>query len=494
MMLRTLYAKLALALVVLLLSMGLVYAVISLSATRHYLREVNQLFNRNLARNLVSDRNLVEEGRLNEAKLKETFHHYMVVNPSIEIYLLDREGKILAYSADPAKVKRRRVALGPIRRFLNGAPYPVLGDDPRSLNRRKAFSVTPIPTAASPQGYLYVVLRGEQYDAVDRAAQESYFLRLSAWTVLATLVFGLVTGLGVFHLLTRRLHRLTALMDGFRGGDVSTGSRYGMGAKDAGDEIDRLGATFDAMADRIGAQVESLRRQDTLRRDLVAQVSHDLRTPLASLHGYLETLQMKGPELSEHERSDYVATALRHSERLGRLVSELFELAKLEAQESVPHPEAFAPAELAQDVVQKFRLAAEQRGVELAMELGDDRLVVADIGLIERVLDNLIENALNHTPAGGRVILRVGRSMQGVTLTVRDTGCGIPEADLPHIFDRFRQAGGRDRGGDHAGLGLAIAKRVLELHGSDISVCSRPGEGATFAFTLPVAQEPTSGL
>ncbi len=161
-MIRTLYARLALVLVVLFISIGLLYALISTSSTRHYLQEVSQQFNKDLARNLVADRNLVEEGRLNEAALKETFHQYMVINPSIEIYLLDPAGNILSYSADPGKVKRRRVALGPIRAFLSGDQgYPLLGDDPRSHDRHKAFSVTPVPSADNAQGYLYVVLRGE---------------------------------------------------------------------------------------------------------------------------------------------------------------------------------------------------------------------------------------------------------------------------------------------------------------------------------------------
>lgn len=488
-MFRTLYAKLALGLVVLIVAMGLVYALVSFSATRHYLAEVNQHLNRELARNLVADRDLVAEGRINEPALKSMFHDYMVINPSIEIYLLDLDGRILSYSADPGKVKRKHVSLQPIKAFLDdSASFPLLGDDPRSHDRRKVFSVTPVPSAESPQGYLYVVLRGERYDFVDAFAEGSYFARLSAWAVVATLAFGLLAGLIVFRLLTRRLQRLTQAMDNFRLSDFSEAANFQeKPALTAPDEVDRLGLTFDEMAGRIVEQIQELKQQDALRRNLVAQVSHDLRTPLAALHGYLETLKLKENTLSPEQRADYFAIVLRQSEYLTRLVEELFELAKLEARETAPHCEPFSLPELVQDVVQKFQLKADQGSVKLTMELDSNLpLICADIALVERVLDNLIDNALTHTPAGGTVRVPVRRDAQQVILCVSDTGKGILQSDLPRIFDRFYQVSEQQSANGHAGLGLAIARRIIELHGSELDVRSRPGEGTTFAFGLPV--------
>jgi signal transduction histidine kinase len=219
----------------------------------------------------------------------------------------------------------------------------------------------------------------------------------------------------------------------------------------------------------------------------VAQVSHDLRTPLAALHGYLETLKLKEDALTPEQRADYFAIVLRQSEHLTRLVGELFELAKLEAQEASPHCEPFSLPELVQDVVQKFQLKADESEVNLAMELDADLpLVSADIALVERVLDNLIDNALTHTPAGGTVRVPVRRDAHQVILCVADTGKGIAEQDLPRIFDRYYQATSQHSGNGHAGLGLTIARRIVELHGSELGVRSRPGEGTTFAFGLPV--------
>jgi signal transduction histidine kinase len=484
-MFRTLYAKLVLVLIVLLVSVGLLYALLSSSVTRHYLQQVSQQFNSDLASNLVMDRNLVAEGRLNEEALKETFHQYMVINPSIEIYLLDLEGQILSYSADPGKVKRKHVDLEPIRTFLSGeGEYPLLGDDPRSHDRRKAFSVTRVPSAESPEGYLYVVLRGEEFDSVDRMIEESHFMRLSGYAVLGSLAIALLVGLVLFFIMTRRLHRLSTSMEQFESGGFSTHTPYGGNA--GGDEIDRLGASFDQMAERITAQLEALKQKDSLRREMVAQVSHDLRTPLAALRGYLESLKLKEQELTSEERADYLAIALRQSERLTRRVGELFELAKLDAQETQPECEPFAPAELAQDVVQKFQLKAQEKRLRLELEPVEGLpFVHADIALTERVLENLIENALRHTPAGGSVSVSLRQQDEMASIKVTDSGSGIAEADRPLIFKSFYRAKDQQHG-DSTGLGLAIAKRIVELQGGEINVTSQLGEGSSFNFTLPV--------
>lgn len=481
-----LYTKLAGGLALLLVFVGLLYALISVSATQRYIQEVSQRLNRDLARNLVMDRNLVAEGRLDQQALKRTFAQYMNINPGIEIYLLDADGRILSFSADPGHVKRRRVDLEPIRRFLAGEPeFPLLGDDPRSHQGRKAFSVTPVPSADNLEGYLYVVLRGEEYDAVDALLRESHVLRLGGWAMVISLGVGLVAGLLVLRLVTRRVQHLAGRMDAFAAATPDTAPPPA-----AGDEVDRLEAAFDDMARRIRAQIGELEEQDALRRRLVAQVSHDLRTPLASLRGYLESLQMRRESLSEAERGEYLAVALRHAERLSRLVGDLFELAALDARERQPHCEPFPMAELVVDVAEKCRLQAADRGVALEVEPPPALpLVAADVGLTERVLDNLLDNALNHTPPGGTVRLSLEEADGRVWTRVRDSGTGIPAEQLERVFEPFFRGGDRAHGSEHAGLGLAIARRIVELHGGELRVASPPGQGAEFRFSLPVAEQ-----
>ncbi|MGB2680479.1 MAG: ATP-binding protein [Candidatus Competibacter sp.] len=485
-MLKTLYGKLALALVVLFGAIGLSYGLISHALTQRYLQEAQQSFNRDLARNLVADRGLIAGGQLDLKALKATFERYMTINPSIEIYWLDSGGAILAYSAEPAQVKRQRVALEPIRAFLAGEPLPILGDDPRGHDVRKSFSVTPIPSAERPEGYLYVVLRGQMYESFERLYQDSLLARLSAWVLVGSLSFGLLAGLLLFRLLTRRLRRLATRIDDFQRSGFTQHIPYaGHGARD--DEIEQLGAHFDRMAERLHVLIGGLRERDALRRELVNHVSHDLRTPLAALHGYLETLQLKADSLSAAEQRVYLDAALRHSRRLGRLVGDLFDLARFDAHAIQPRRERFSAAELVQDIAHKYQLAARERGVRLEARAPTvAAFVEADIGMIERLLDNLILNALYHTPAGGCVTLELRRRDGGATFAVRDTGCGIAPEEIPFIFDRFYRGSSRAKeDGNHLGLGLVIAKRIAELHGGELCVDSMVNRGTCFRFDLP---------
>jgi two-component system OmpR family sensor kinase len=196
---------------------------------------------------------------------------------------------------------------------------------------------------------------------------------------------------------------------------------------------------------------------------------------------------MKDDQLTPEERRKYVDLALSHCRRLGSLVSDLFELAKLESKDALIHAEPFSLGELVQDVVQKFHLRSEEKKIRIFTNIGIGiPFVHADIALIERVLENLIENALRHTPEGGTVSIVLAPDGDGVTVNVSDTGSGIPEEEIPRIFDRFYRIGksGRDKT-EGSGLGLAIAKQILDLHGSPIHVRSVPNHGTTFTFTLP---------
>ncbi|MEJ2399365.1 MAG: ATP-binding protein, partial [Gammaproteobacteria bacterium] len=214
---------------------------------------------------------------------------------------------------------------------------------------------------------------------------------------------------------------------------------------------------------------------------------HDLRTPLASLQGYLETLALKAEQLSEEEKQRYINIAYQHSERLRKLISELFELSTLENQDARLHFEPFSMSELIQDVSQKFQLHAQEKNLVLTTHIpAQPAFVSADIGLIQRVLENLIENAIKYTPAGGQIGISLVHGNNGVATSISDTGQGIPESDLPHIFERFYRVD-KHRDEDGTGLGLAIAKRIIQLHTSSIDVASRPDSGTTFSFRLPSA-------
>lgn len=340
--------------------------------------------------------------------------------------------------------------------------------------RRYIGRLLTLPSAAAGQAYSAML----QIDFADVLA--SY--RPMFYAAAALLGFGLIATLAGSSLIARHVARPLRVLAGAGeravGGDFTTPLAAGRR-----DELGRLAATFVRAAELAG-QLGDLQQKDQARRELVATMSHDLRTPLTALHGFLDTLRRKADTLPALEQQQFLETALRQTEKVSRLATELFELAKLECDESSLTPETFNLAELLQDVAQKYRLQAEQRGVTLHAELRPNLPAVhADIGLVERLLTNLIDNALRHTPAGGEVRLDAWPDGARVAVSVRDTGIGIAPEYLPGLCDWGSPLARRARA-DGGGFGLIVVGKIAHLHGSRLQVDSALGVGSEFRFDL----------
>lgn len=455
-------------------------------------KEVVQSLSKDLADHIAHRTTLMDANGLRPDAVRQLFGQLMRVNPSVEVYLLDNQGRIKGDDAPAGHVKRAQVNLAPIRQFIAGDALPILGDDPRSVDGKKVFSAAPLQlNGQAPSGYIYVVLLGEEHDALAARADANSVLRTTLWSMALVALLGLLAGLTAFGLITRPLRRLTDAMRRFDADGEPAQQPAVPRSSPAGrrDEIAVLEATFAQMANRIGDQWRALTRQDQQRRELIANISHDLRTPLTSLHGYLETLSLKADTLGETERKRYLAIALAQSVKVGRLAQALFELARLEHGNVQLALESFSLVDLVQDVFQKFELPAEARHIQLRADF-PPRLpaVNADLGMIERVLTNLLDNAIRHTPADGSISVDLAHKDGKVSVTVSDTGPGIPAAQREGLFERPLNSGGAHRGG---GLGLLIVQRMLQLHHSQIRLLERPGTGSAFCFELPVAEKST---
>ncbi|MDP9919551.1 signal transduction histidine kinase [Variovorax boronicumulans] len=481
----TLSRRLSIAFAVLLLACCGASAWLQMRAGAQHAQEVTQRLSLGLAAHIAQNTELMKPGGLDPVAVKDLFDKLMTVNPSVEVYVLGPDGHIEAQAAPPGHLKRDKVALGPIRRLLAGERLPIAGDDPRSPDGAKVFSAAPLRMGGRDAGYVYVVLQGEDHDALAANLSADTVLRTTLWSMALVALLGLIAGLVAFRLITRPLRELTAAVRRFEAEGIEALEREApMPAppRHADDEIAQLQQAFAQMTRRIAEQWRELSLQDRQRRELFANISHDLRTPLTSLHGYLETLLLKAGTLSEEERRRYLEIALGQSRKVGRLAQEVFELARLEYGVVKPEKENFALADLVQDVFQKFELAAEARRQQLKPDIAPNLPVVsADLGMIERVLTNLLDNAIRHTPAGGEIEVRLRPSDAGVAVQVSDTGPGIPGELQKGLFTRPAFADGGARGG---GLGLMIVQRILQLHGSDIRLVPQPGKGAVFLFRL----------
>ncbi len=477
------YTRLSALFLVLLLVMGAIYVALSVRSSIAFVKDSDQRMNANLAHSIAAEMTPFVQDSIHHDDMGHLLHYLMVMNPYIEIYLLDSTGNIVAFFADNAKkVKRERVSLEPIITFIDRGPTESLeGDDPRDFNRQKPFSAAPISLGNDTRGYVYVILGGEQYDAASASIKKQFLTSTITRGLVVAIVFTALLGLFLFFFMTRRLRRVTAVVSGFKDG------RYDDRLTDQSqDEFGRLAGAFNRMADTIVRNIDDLKQSDNLRRELVANVSHDLRTPLANIQGYLETVLIKRETLSDDEFRQYLQISLQNTRYLNHLVAELFELSKLNAIHAEPAKEPFSIAELTQDVIMKFKSGAETKGVTVDCQFDKSvPLVSADIGLIERALSNLLDNAIRYADSGTAVTIELIPYDNYVRIKVTDSGPGIAIEDVPNIFlpyYRGKHSGSPKTPG--TGLGLAITKRILELHDSDIHVDSQLNRGTTFYFDL----------
>lgn len=483
---RSLHLRLLVIFALILVPAGGVLLATSIRSARTYYQEITQRQNADLASNLVHDGDSLTG--VTEAELGDMVKMMEMANPGVEIYVLDVVGTIVEGPPGTTLI-HHAVALAPIDQFLDvsdvtGMRFPVLGTDPRR-GGSVIFSVAPFSDGS---GFLYVVLTDESSTTLLRTVQTSTTLRLVLYGGAIGMAAVLLAGAAAFTFLTRRLRALTGAVRAFdprRPVDIAAPQRV----HQPRDEIDELEAGFAALSSRVREQLQALEASDQNRRELITNVSHDLRTPLTSLRGALEAM---GAGSGRNGTDELVATARRSAERLGKLIDGLFELSYLDDPTTPIEHEAFPLAELADDVVQKFALQAASAGVGLSAEAPPQGQVVisADIGQIERAMSNLLDNALRFTPRGGTVTLRTRREGASAVIEVEDTGIGIEADDQVRVFDRFYRVE-RARGGEGTGLGLAIVQRIVHLHGGEIGIRSVPGTGTTVTLSVPAAMSAT---
>lgn len=288
----------------------------------------------------------------------------------------------------------------------------------------------------------------------------------------ATLVALLLTFL-ISRRITRPIEQLTRAVDEMGRGKLT--SRVPVTGRD---EIAQLARSFNAMADAIA-------RQEDLRRRMVGDVAHELRTPLTNLRCELEAIQ-DGLAAPDPTRLRSIHDEVLH---LSRLVDDLQELAVAEGGGLQLQLERIDLASVVARVVDLFRPDALRRHIAIDLSTGDNVIVVADAVRISQIVRNLLSNAIHHTPDGGSIRVNVTRQNSDAAVSVADSGSGIPEAELERIFERlYRIDESRTRQGGGAGLGLAIVRRLVEMHGGRVRAESAAGKGATFIFTIPLAR------
>ncbi|MEO6891572.1 MAG: HAMP domain-containing sensor histidine kinase [Ktedonobacteraceae bacterium] len=284
--------------------------------------------------------------------------------------------------------------------------------------------------------------------------------------------------------LTRPLESLTVAADKLKGGDYS----QRVIPPRAQDELGRLAQTFNAMADTIEADVNELRHQEQMRRDLIANIAHDLATPLTAIQGFSEALADNVIQ-APGERLETAQLIAREVQRLRRLVADMQQMSSIESGRAHLDLAPLDLSALVDETLAVMEPECTQAGITLRAEFAvNTPLVLADSDRVTQVLLNLVDNARRHTPSGGTITIGARQEGKILTVWIRDTGQGIDPIDLPHIFERFYRAD-RARTGSTggSGLGLSIVKAIITAHGGTIGATSTPGQRTCIKFTLPLA-------
>jgi signal transduction histidine kinase len=281
-------------------------------------------------------------------------------------------------------------------------------------------------------------------------------------------------------------HRLRAVQEATE--------RLGAGDLDArapdhgGDEVAAVARSFNKMAEELTSRARALEASDSARRQLLADVSHELMTPLTAMRGYIETLGMSELQLDSPTRERYMQIVTEETHRLERIIGDLLDLARLEGGGSPMRRERVDVGAIFKRVAARHEREVRERGVRLVAHVDSGaEHVIGDSDRLEQALQNLAANALRHTPAGGEILLTSSIVPDGSMLIVRDTGRGIPDEHLPLIFERFYKVDAARKAAGGSGLGLSIVKAIVERHGGRIS--ARNDNGAVFEIVLPSSGE-----
>jgi signal transduction histidine kinase len=482
-----LITKLSISFLLIIILIGVIYVLLSLFFSYKFFEETTQKLNANVANHLIEEKfkdvsPFLEDGTINKPLFGDIMHDMMAVNRGIEVYLLNQTGEVL-YSVvlDHGKNEKiTKVNIAPLKEYIsNKGDIYILGDNPRNMNEKKIFSTAPY-NIDGHKGYVYIILASKAFQNVEKSLFSSYFIKSGIIYSILTMIFAILIGWLSIRFLTKNLRSIIYHVNRFREGDID--SRIPNPKKS---DLSVLALTYNDMADTISKNIEEIKSVDVLRRELIANVSHDLRTPLAIMQGYVETLQIKKGNLSEQQETDYMNIINKSTNQLTQLVSQLFEYSKLESKQVKPNKEPFAITDLIHDIQANYQMIVREKNIKLVAEIKDNTpLVFADIGLVERVIQNLLENAIKFTPNNGLITIITDYDGKDVTIKIKDSGTGISEEDQKHIFERFRQTDSKQKKSG-IGLGLAIVKKIIELHETNINIISKPNEGSTFEFYLP---------
>lgn len=466
--------------------LGILFTIITYLTTTHYHQASTQLLNKDVAAHIAKFTSPFENGVIDYHKADSVFYNAMVISPSAEIYFLDTTGKVIAFHALRKEIKLWNIPLTNIRKYISeqGKVY-IKAPDPKAPDNPKIFSAAEVVEAHKKLGYIYVILGSNRSENIMSLLLNIHISSLAIKAFIIIIILSLLISFFYFMRIRKSFRGLINVLQRFENGDYT--ARFPIKNKD---DFEPVTVAFNKMADLLSYNINSLTKSEMERKDFIANISHDLRTPLSIARGYAETLVIKkdAKEINELLRQDYIQLIVQKIHQVETMVTQLFELSKMEAVEFKPKKEPFVLSEIVQEIINTFGLRASEKNINLRCAQCQHHLwVKADIGMMERVVQNLIENALKSTPANGSIEISIEPDKNNLVFSIANTADPLP-ADLLQWINNFKLD-------DHLlttrpanlGLGLLIVQKILFLHGSSLAAYTHNRSKNVFIFSLPIS-------
>lgn len=465
--------------------LGVLFIAITYLSTKHYHQASTQLLNKDVAAHIAKFTSPFDKNGINKQKADSVFKDAMVISPSAEVYFLDTAGKVIAFHAPEKDIRLWKVPLNNLQTYIrdSGKNY-IKAPDPKDPGNSKIFSASEVVESGAKLGYIYVILGSKESENIIDVLLSSHISNLAIKTFIAIILLSIVISFIYLNRIRRSFNRMIDVLERFEQGDFT--ARFDIKKED---ELAPVTEAFNKMADLLSSNIQKLTKSEQERKDFIATISHDLRTPLSIARGFTETLLIKGEghELNPQQRKEYVQLVLFKIEQVEVMVKQLFELSKMEAVEFNAAPEPFVLSEIVQETVNTFQLMAQEKTIDLRCTQCQYHVwIKADIGMMERVVQNLMDNAVKSTPAGGNVYIALTVEGNELNFAIKNTGDALPE-DLVYWINNFKgKANLFVNRPAKLGLGLLIVQKALHMHGSSLKAYTMPAGGNIFTFSLPI--------
>jgi signal transduction histidine kinase len=485
----TLFRRILILVFTLITVLSFVFILITYLSTLNFYQVSTELLNKDVASHIAKFTSPFEKRGLNKQKADSVFYQAMVISPNVEVYFLDTNGNVMYYHGSPDEIKLSQVPLESIKDYISdsGQKY-IKGADPRDPAVPKIFSSAIVRGKSGNLGYIYVILDSKQY----RTLTHLLFKSSAGGLLFRVFILVLLVAIVVSWLYVRRLQQnfqnLIVVLEKFEGGDLK--ARFPVNSNS---DLAPVTHAFNKMANMLVQNIEKLKNTEIERKDFTANISHDLRTPLAIARGYAETLYLNSEQnnISSSERDEYLKLITGNIQIVESRVQQLLDLSKIESPALTLNVQPFIFSEIVQEFVHSAQLTASEKGIKIVcINCEDPSWVSADIHLMERVIQNLLDNALKFTTNSGEITIGLVKQHEFLIFEIKNTGNPIPSPLLEWLNNNemlFPSSRPNTRG-----LGLIILKTILQLHKFPLKVESIKEVENIFSFQMPVSNPSAS--